>query len=643
MQTDRRPEDAEDAEGAGSKKGRGIARDRRTFQKRLKEARIGDTVAQFDVALMYANGVGVERDLEQALTWTRAAAENNHPPAQYLLANAYAGGQGAQRDELAAMNWLVKAAQAGYEKASLRLGRFFQRPHPDVAIPWLMKAATQGHVEAQRELAQCLMRGDGIAADPQQARVWMSKAALKGHVTAKFELGRMLLEGVGGPSDEGAARASFLEAANLGHAGARLELARLDEGRVDVASVGVDRQTWIRHAEQGETIDRYNLACLLERGLGIARDVAAARVWFERAAQAGHTGAQAALARLLEPDDPQQAADWYARAAEQGDANAQHSLARLLAKGTDEAFDALAALAWQARAAVQGHTGALTALQAQLADPQGVLAGVLLERATATGDADAAWRMGCRCLAGDPSPSDPARAVAPDPVTAANWFARAADQGHADARCAHAGLLMSGRGVDRDAARAAALYLAAAEQGHLEAQWRLGVLLTEGTDGVPRNMRQAGLWLRRAARAGYAPAQSMLGMIYARGRRHDRAAQWWALAADQEDPEALFNLANAFRRGRALPKNPEQAFTLLLRAAEARLAPAQALVGLLYATGDGVAQDAIEACKWFALGASAGEPTAVPNYARAQSLLSTAALAEAERRAAQWRKAHQGG
>ena len=50
-------------------------RESRNFERQLKQARIGDPVAQYEVGLMYANGLGVAKSVEQALAWTRAAAE----------------------------------------------------------------------------------------------------------------------------------------------------------------------------------------------------------------------------------------------------------------------------------------------------------------------------------------------------------------------------------------------------------------------------------------------------------------------------------------------------------------------------------------------------------------------------------------
>ncbi|MDB5896017.1 MAG: hypothetical protein JWQ88_3548, partial [Rhodoferax sp.] len=61
------------------------SRERRIFTETLKAARIGVPESQYELSLMYANGVGVGRDFEQALAWLRKAAERGMATAQYLL------------------------------------------------------------------------------------------------------------------------------------------------------------------------------------------------------------------------------------------------------------------------------------------------------------------------------------------------------------------------------------------------------------------------------------------------------------------------------------------------------------------------------------------------------------------------------
>jgi Sel1 repeat len=61
-------------------------------------------------------------------------------------------------------------------------------------------------------------------------------------------------------------------------------------------------------------------------------------------------------------------------------------------------------------------------------------------------------------------------------------------------------------------------------------------------------------------------------------------------------------------------QKPAQAFQLTLKAAQNGYAPAQEVVGMMYAIGKGVEQDYREAAKWFLTAAEAGNTRAAANY-----------------------------
>jgi TPR repeat protein len=74
-----------------------------------------------------------------------------------------------------------------------------------------------------------------------------------------------------------------------------------------------------------------------------------------------------------------------------------------------------------------------------------------------------------------------------------------------------------GQGVPQDFAEAAEWYRRAAEQGHADAQFNLGFLYVNG-QGIPQNYAESSEWYRRAAEQGYADAQYNLGAMYAKGQ-----------------------------------------------------------------------------------------------------------------------------
>jgi hypothetical protein len=62
---------------------------------------------------MYMTGSGVRRDDEQALRWLRSAAEQGNTAAQNNLGIVYAQGRGVAVDRAEAEKWFRKAADQG--------------------------------------------------------------------------------------------------------------------------------------------------------------------------------------------------------------------------------------------------------------------------------------------------------------------------------------------------------------------------------------------------------------------------------------------------------------------------------------------------------------------------------------------------
>jgi TPR repeat protein len=76
-----------------------------------------DSNAQFLVAEMYFNGLGVKEDLTQAASWYRKAAEQGNCEAQFRIGHMHYHGVGVTKDQAAALTWFDKAAKNGHPRA----------------------------------------------------------------------------------------------------------------------------------------------------------------------------------------------------------------------------------------------------------------------------------------------------------------------------------------------------------------------------------------------------------------------------------------------------------------------------------------------------------------------------------------------
>ena len=110
-------------------------------------------------------------------------------------------------------------------------------------------------------------------------------------------------------------------------------------------------------------------------------------------------------------------------------------------------------------------------------------------------------------------------------------------------------------------------------------------------------------------------AMALLGEIYANGlgieRDDKKAADWYRLAADRGDREAMFALGMFHLGGRigAAP-NREQAAKLLAAAAKLGHAASAYNLGLLYLEGQSFPQDFVRAAELFRTAAQLGNPEA---------------------------------
>lgn len=149
-----------------------------------------------------------------------------------------------------------------------------------------------------------------------------------------------------------------------------------------------------------------------------------------------------------------------------------------------------------------------------------------------------------------------------------------------------------------------------ADQGDPEAIYRLAYLTDTGYDGMkPDTLLSTDLY-RRAAEAGYAPAQNYLGFRLYNGDGVDRDIEqgmhWISLAAQQGDPRAASNLGWLLMTGDDVVRDYEKARYWLTKAAEAGLSPAISMLGDIYAEGLGTEPDLDHAASLYRKAASRG-------------------------------------
>jgi localization factor PodJL len=148
-------------------------------------ATAGDPAAQFELAVRYAEGKGLARDLKAAFHWFEKSAGQGLAPAQYRLGLLYEKGVGVDCDYAQARKWYQRAAQAGNARAMHNLAVLLAdggegKPDYVTAAAWFRKAAEYGVRDSQFNLAVLYARGLGVTKSLTQSYLWFSAAAAQG-------------------------------------------------------------------------------------------------------------------------------------------------------------------------------------------------------------------------------------------------------------------------------------------------------------------------------------------------------------------------------------------------------------------------------------------------------------------------------
>ena len=117
----------------------------------------GNREAQFAMGVLYFEGHGVSKNLDEALAWFLKAANSGHPTAMFNLGVAYWEGRGLNKNFSQAVDWWERAAESGDVASQYNLGLAYYlgkgaQKDIDKARSWLTQASDQGHADANRVL-----------------------------------------------------------------------------------------------------------------------------------------------------------------------------------------------------------------------------------------------------------------------------------------------------------------------------------------------------------------------------------------------------------------------------------------------------------------------------------------------------------
>jgi TPR repeat protein len=224
------------------------------------------------------------------------------PVACYVMGEMYGHGHGVDRNEGEARILHNDAAKGGFSKSQVLMGDGCARAgHLSKAVSWYRKAALKGDLEGQYSLGVMIYYGCGAPLDRKEGERWIRKAADQGHKDAEAGMGVVCMH-----------LKDYSEA-----------------------------MKWCLKA--GNPMSHYHIGVLYYNGgWGVEPNCAAAKEWFQKAADQRYGLAAFALAKMYREGevgekDLNMAMQQYRRGHEYGDIQSTNALALLLNEQRREA------------------------------------------------------------------------------------------------------------------------------------------------------------------------------------------------------------------------------------------------------------------------------------------------------------------
>jgi len=169
----------------------------------------------------------------------------------------------------------------------------------------------------------------------------------------------------------------------------------------------------------------------------------------------------------------------------------------------------------------------------------------------------------------------------------------------------------NGDGVIQDTKKAAQWLQVAEKQNFSEAQYVLGMILSEGKDGVAKNLSKGNALLRKAADQNHKLARAYLEQMNLKPLpvTHKKAfvsTPSFSVGTDNE----ILQEARKYYTGFGRTKDYTKAFSMLLPLAKEGYPEAARLVGLMKLSGKGTEKDSKDAEQWLSVAAQKGDGAA---------------------------------
>eukprot|EP01127_Copromyxa_protea_P014296 TRINITY_DN3959_c0_g1_i2.p1 TRINITY_DN3959_c0_g1~~TRINITY_DN3959_c0_g1_i2.p1 ORF type:complete len:664 (-),score=183.28 TRINITY_DN3959_c0_g1_i2:37-2028(-) len=480
----------------------------------------GDPTASYFFGNMFFQGVGVQKNIEEAKKWYRVAVEHEHPEAAVKLANilrdegneteaaelyvfaadrgdregakgagfAYFFGRGVAQDYQVAEKYF-RIGKEKYFLGWLEMQRFSDpkyrvtseenKAYLNDACILMENLAIDGSAEAQKKIGDLYYDGINLEVDQEEAFKWYQKAAEQGNLSARFFVAEMTMCNSDDKAEKDACLEQIKDLASQGVPEAKQFVAFFSlQGTLVPKNILEAFRLYKELADDtGLPEAAYEVGMMYCRGRdGIVYDVEEGARYLEIAASQNHAESSRRLASMYYAGlgvakDEQKAVDYLMKSGAASLGDAYYTLAMVVRDFKGSRKDTKGVRHLLTRSAEEGNVLATHTL------------GVLAEE---IGDLESAVK----------------------------YFTDAAEKGLPGAMYSLFLLYNAGKGVPKDAEKAKELIEQAAEGGDGQASFHLASLYFDGSEGYKQSTLKAEQYLRMSTEAGNLEAARQLGELY---------------------------------------------------------------------------------------------------------------------------------
>lgn len=355
-----------------------------------EEAEKGNVLAIYDLGRIYALGLGVEMNHDNADDYYEKAfvgfqkVESNKAwkYTEYRIGKMYAAGQGTDQDYLKAAEWVQLSAEKKYKYAQYSLGAMYHRGQgvdQDFyrSFELYLKSAKQGFPYADFEVAKMYRDGIGTARDEAKSGQHFIRAFQGFEVLEKtskddkiqYRLGWMLQNGVGAEQDLTRVKDYYQKSAKMGNVFSSFALAKMvlkeETPDPDELKKAIEFLESVSDSDDVSLKDikntgAYLLGKLFLEGKVVAKNIVQAIRYFETSNERGNPWASYQLGKLYLqgneiPKNLEKAIQYLTSSAEDGNPFSQYLLGKTYLLGKDVPRDKEQAIKWLNLSAEQGN------------------------------------------------------------------------------------------------------------------------------------------------------------------------------------------------------------------------------------------------------------------------------------------------